>query len=141
MERDIEALQFNTAVAKMMEFINDFTKLPAYPRSVIKMATQALMPFAPHLAEEVWELLGCTESLSYAPYLKVEEKYLQDATVTYVVQVNGKVRGKFELPKDETQEVIFEAAKKNPIVAKYLEGQAVQKVIFVPNKLLNIVLN
>lgn len=138
--KDIEALQFNTAVAKMMEFINDFTKLQAYPRSVVKMATQALMPFAPHLAEEIWESLGCKESLSYAAFPRVDEKYLQDATITYVVQVNGKVRGKFELPKDETQEVVLEAAKKNPIVAKYLEGQTVQKVIFVPNKLLNIVL-
>ena len=110
-EKDIESLQFNTAIAKMMEFINDFTKLPAYPRSVIKMATQALMPFAPHLAEEIWELLGCKESLSYAPYPTVDEKYLHDATVTYVVQINGKVRGKFELPKDETQEVVLEAAR------------------------------
>lgn len=139
-EKDIESLQFNTAVAKMMEFINDFTKLPAYPRSVVKIATQALMPFAPHLAEEVWEMLGCKESLSYATYPKVDEKYLHDATVIYVVQVNGKVRGKFELPKDETQEVILEAAKKNSLIARYLEGQSVQKVIFVPNKLLNIVL-
>lgn len=139
-EKDIEALQFNTAVAKMMEFINDFTKLPAYPRSVIKMATQVLMPFAPHLAEEIWELLGCKESLSYASYPKVDDKYLHDATVTYVVQVNGKVRGRFELPKDERQDVILEAAKKNPLIAKYLEGQGIQKVIFVPNKLLNIVL-
>ena len=139
-ERDIEALQFNTAIAKMMEFINDFTKLSFYPRSVVKMATQALMPFAPHLAEEIWEMLGCKESLSYTLYPKAEEKYLQDATVTYVVQVNGKVRGKFELPKDETQEVVLEAAKKTPLVAKYLEGQKVEKVIFVPNKLLNIVL-
>jgi leucyl-tRNA synthetase len=139
-EKDIEALQFNTAIAKMMEFMNDFTKLPAYPRSVIKMATQALMPFAPHLAEEIWEMLGQKGSLSYAPFPKVEEKYLHDATGTYVVQVNGKVRGRFELPKDETQEVVLEAAKKNPIVAKYLEGQSIEKVVFVPNKLVNIVL-
>lgn len=140
-EKDIESLQFNTAVAKMMEFINDFTKLPAYPRSVVKMATQALMPFAPHIAEEVWEMLGCKESLSFAPYPLVEEKYLHDATTTYVVQINGKVRGKFELPKDETQDVVLEAAKKNLTVAKYLEGKMIQKVIFVPNKLLNLVLD
>lgn len=140
-EKDIEALQFNTAIAKMMEFINEFTKLSAYPRSVVKMATQALMPFAPHLAEEIWESLGCKESLSFTPYPKVDEKYLQDATITYVVQVNGKVRGRFELPKDESQDVVLEAAKKNAQIAKYLEGQTVQKVIFVPNKLLNIVIN
>lgn len=140
-EQDIESLQFNTAIAKMMEFINEFTKLPAYPRSVVNMATQALMPFAPHLAEEIWEYLGNKESLTYASYPKVEEKYLRNATVTYVVQINGKVRGKFELPIDETQEVVLASAKIHPIIAKYLEGQTVQKVIFVPNKLLNIVLN
>lgn len=139
-EKDILALQFNTAVAKMMEFINEFTKLPFYPRSVVKMATQVLSPFAPHMAEEVWELLGSKENLSYMAYPKVDEQYLYNATVTYVVQINGKVRGKFELPKDESQDVVFEAAKKNPIVLKYLEGQTVQKIIFVPNKLLNLVL-
>ena len=98
------------------------------------------MPFAPHLAEEIWEHVRMQREFSYAPYPKAEEKYLQDDVVTYVVQVNGKVRGKFDLPKDETQEVILTAAKKNPLIAKYLDGQTVQKVVFVPNKLLNIVL-
>ena len=139
-ERDIETLQFNTAIAKMMEFINDFTKLSTYPKSVVKMATQVLMPFAPHMAEEIWALFGNKGSLTNVPYPKVEDKYLQDATCTYVVQVNGKVRGKFELPKDETQEVVLKAARQNVHIAKYLEGQEIQKVIFVPNKLLNIVL-
>lgn len=137
--RDIEALQFNTAIAKMMEFINEFTKLAQYPRSVIKIAVQALMPFAPHLAEEAWQILGFTEELSYCPYPKVNEKYLEDATITYVVQVNGKVRGRFELPKDQSQEVVLEAAKKHPGISRFLEGSKLQKVIFVPNKLLNIV--
>lgn len=139
-EKDIENLFFNTAIAKMMEFINDFSKLPTYPRSVLKMATQALMPFAPHLAEEVWEILGFKGSLSYEPFPKVEEKYLKDDTITYVVQVNGKVRGRFELPNNETQEVVLEAAKKHEGVRRYLDGQAIEKVIFVPNKLLNIVI-
>ena len=137
--KDIEALQFNTAIAKMMEFINDFTKLPSYPRSVIKMVTQALMPFAPHMAEEIWEKLGCKEPLSTHPYPTVEAKYLEDAVITYVVQVNGKLRGKFDLPKDESQEVVLKAAQANPNIAKYLEGVTVEKVVYVPNKLLNIV--
>lgn len=138
--QDIEILQFNTAIAKMMEFMNDFVKLPTYSCSVIKMAAQALMPFAPHLAQEVWELLGCTEELSYLPYPEVNPKYLEDAQITYVVQVNGKVRGRFDLPKDQTQEIILIAAKQHPLIIKYLEGHEVEKIIFVPNKLLNIVL-
>lgn len=138
--QDIEALQFNTAIAKMMEFINDFTKLNAYPKSVVKMAVQALSPFAPHIAQELWELLGCTEELSYAAYPEVNHKYLEDETMTYVVQVDGKLRGRFDLPKDQTKEVVLEAAKKHSGILRYIDGQEIEKVIFVPNKLLNIVI-
>lgn len=137
---DIESLQFNTAIAKLMEFMNDFTKLPLYPREVVKMAVQALAPLAPHLAEEVWEHIGMKEPLSYAPFPIADEKYLQDDVVTYVVQVNGKLRGRLELPKDRSQEEIFEKAGKHPNIASFLDGQTISKVIFVPNKLLNIVL-
>lgn len=137
---DVEALQFNTAIAKMMEFMNEFTKLPAYPRSVIKMATQALMPFAPHLAEEVWSILGCKESLLCCPYPVVDPASLEDALITYVVQVNGKVRGRFELPKDQPQNIVLDAAKKHPGILRYLDGHEIDKVVFVPNKILNLVL-
>lgn len=137
--KDIESLQFNTAIAKLMEFINDLTKLPAYPRLVVKMAIQALAPLAPHLAEEAWEHLGFKESLSYAAFPLAEEKYLQDSVVTYVVQINGKLRGRFELPKDQSQEEILEAARRHSNIVSFLEGKKILKVIFVPNKLLNIV--
>jgi leucyl-tRNA synthetase len=137
--KDIEILQFNTAIAKMMEFMNEFTKLEFYPKKVLMMATQCLMPFAPHLAEEAWEKLGVKESLSYYPYPEVDQKYLEDATITYVVQVNGKLRGRFELPKDQPQEVVLASAKTNPLILKHLDGQEIDKVIFVPNKLLNLV--
>lgn len=138
---DIDKLMFNTAIAKMMEFINDFTKLEKYPHSVLKMAVQCLMPFAPHIAEELWEILGCKESLSYCPFPHADDKYMSDATITYVVQVNGKLRGRFELPKDQSQEVVLEAAKKHPTIMKCLDGFKVDKVIFVPNKLMNIVVS
>ncbi len=137
--KDVEAMQFNTAIAKMMEFMNDFSKLPIYPKQVIKMAIQVFMPFAPHLAEEMWEKLGCTEVLSTAPYPEVIDRYLEDAIATYVVQVNGKLRGRFDLPKDQSEEVILELAKKHPQVVKFLDGATISKVIFVPNKLLNLV--
>ncbi len=124
-----------------MEFMNEFTRLPAYPKKVVGMAAQVLMPFAPHLAEEIWEKLGHTESLSTAPYPEVIESYLYDAIATYVVQVNGKLRGRFDLPKDQPEEVILELAKKHPQVAKFLDGATISKVVFVPNKLLNLVVN
>lgn len=136
---DIEAMQFNTAIAKMMEFMNNFTKLSTYPRSVVKMAIQCLMPFAPHLAEELWQHLAFEESLTYCPHITVDPVYLEDATITYVVQVNGKVRGRFELPKDETEAVVLAAASKHAGIARFVDGQEIAKVVFVPNKLLNIV--
>jgi leucyl-tRNA synthetase len=138
--QDIQQLHFNTAIAKMMEFMNEFSKLEHYPRKVLKMAIQTLAPFAPHLAEESWEMLGFREPLSYAPYPEINPDYLQDEMITYVVQVNGKLRGRFELPKDQTESFILEAAKKHPAISKFIEGAAIKKVIFVPNKLLNLVI-
>ncbi len=138
--KDIESLQFNTAIAKMMEFVNDFTKLPAYPRVVVRMATQALAPFAPHIAEEIWEHLGFEESLCDAPFPVAEEKYLQDEVVTYVIQVNGKLRGRLELPKDYSQEDILNVARCHSHIASFLDRKNIARIVFVPNKLLNIVL-
>jgi len=137
--QDIENMQFNTAIAKMMEFINELTKLSFYPRTVIKMATQALAPFAPHLAEEVWKQMETEEVLSYAPFPLSEEKYLQDSVLTYVIQINGKLRARLDLPKDQSEEIILGFARNHAHVASFLENKQVKKVIFVPNKLLNIV--
>jgi leucyl-tRNA synthetase len=137
--KDIESLQFNTAIAKMMEFINDFSKLESYPRSVVRLATQALSPFAPHLAEEAWRLLGGTEELSYAPWPSADPRFLTDDVVTYVVQVNGKVRGRLDMPRDRQQDEVMAAAQVDEHVCRFLDGKALQKVIFVPNRLLNIV--
>lgn len=138
---DVESLQFNTAIAKMMEFMNDFTKLEIYPKKVVLWLAQALQPFAPHAAEEIWHRLGGKGELSVAPFPQIEEKYLVDDVTTYVVQINGKVRGRFELPLNQTEGVILEAAKKHPQIAKTLGTSEISRVIFVPNKLLNIVTN
>ena len=99
-----------------------------------------MAPFAPHLAEEVWEQIGIKESLSYAPYPQAEEKYLQDEVVTIVIQINGKLRPGLNCPKDHPQEAVLEVAKSNAHIAAYLDGHKIEKMIFVPNKLLNIVL-
>ena len=139
-EKDMGEMSFNTAIAKMMEFMNEFSPLPSYPRSVLKMVTQVLYPFAPHIAEEAWELLGETKRLTYTPYPTYDPKYLIDSTALYVVQINGKVRGKWELPKDKTEQEILSFIQTQPQIAKYLEG-AIEKVIFVPNKLINIVIH
>lgn len=139
-EKDIEAMQFNTSIAKMMEFINDFQKLSHYPRSALKMVTQVLMPFAPHLAEEVWEMLGFKEPLGFHPWPTVEPSYLVDDVATYVVQVNGKVRARFEMPKGLSQDEILALAKEDKNISRYLEGKEIRKVVFVPDKLLSLVI-
>jgi leucyl-tRNA synthetase len=137
--RDIESLQFNTAIAKMMEFINDFTKLESYPKECIEKAVQILAPFAPHLAEELWESLGHASSVAVAPFPAADPKYLQDLSVTYVVQINGKVRGKFECDAGALEEEAVEKAKAQPAVEKYLVGKNIQKTVFVPKKLISFV--
>ncbi len=104
------------------------------------MATQMLAPFAPHLAEEIWEQLGSEEPLAYAPFPAMNEKYLEDDRAIYVIQINGKLRARLDLPKDQTQEAILEHARADSNVATYLKDKQISKVIFVPNKLLNIVL-
>ncbi len=137
--RDIEALQFNTAIARMMEFLNAFIPLQQYPISCLKMAVQALYPFAPHIAEELWSLLGETQTISYAPLPAIEPRYLVDETSTYVVQVNGKLRGRFDLPKGVGEEELLELVRANPEVQKHLVGE-ILRTVFVPDKLLNIVM-
>lgn len=137
-ENDIVNMQFNTAIAKMMEFLNHFLPLPHYPKSVVKMAIQALYPLAPHIAEEAWEHLGGKESLTWLPFPKVNPTYLVEETATYVVQFNGRVRGQFDLPKDQTKEALVSLIKQQPQFAKYLEGELIN-VIYVPNKLINLV--
>jgi leucyl-tRNA synthetase len=137
---DIENLHFNTAIAKMMSFVNDLTKLDAYPRTVIALATQCLAPFAPHISEEIWQLLGNQHSILKASFPTPDPAYLTQATCTYIVQVNGKLRGRFDLPKDQDEATIVALAQKDERIAKHLEG-TLRKVIFVPNRLLNFVVS
>lgn len=137
--KDIEALQLNTAIAKMMEFINGFQKLEKYPKPVVKHLLQCLYSFSPHLVCELWEQLGFPEDIHTLDYPTVDPSLLQDEMITYVVQINGKVRGRFDFPKDQNEQVIVEAAKANPNIQKYLDNGTIVKTIFVPNKLLNLV--
>lgn len=136
---DIEKLLFNTAISKMMEFLNAFVKLEAYPKEVVKMAVQVLAPFAPHISDELWAHLGGKGCVSHHPWPKADSKHLVQEQVTYVVQVNGKLRGRFDLPKDQSEDRIVSLARQDPNISKHLTGE-LQKVIFVPNKLLNFVI-
>lgn len=138
--KEIEAMQFNTAIAYMMEFINNFTKLPFYPKEVVKMVIQVLYPFAPHISEELWEKIGEKKSLTFASWPKVDPKYLIDDMAIFVVQINGKLRDNLHLSKDSTKDDVYNIAVQQPKVKKFLDESTVEKVIFVPGKLLNIVI-
>ncbi len=140
-QEDLELMQFNTAIAKMMEFMNHFTKLPVYPKQVVKMATQALAPLAPHMAEEVWERLGEKELLAYAPFPKADSFYLQKDKATYVVQVNGKVRARLEMDAHASEEAVTAEALKHPHVLQFIQDLPLLKKVFVPGKLLNLVVS
>lgn len=136
--KDIEVMQFNTAIARMMEFINAFIPLKSYPRKCLKWAVQMLYPFAPHITEELWQYLGEKEVITYAPLPVVDPKYLEDDSVIYIVQVNGKLRGRYDLPKDKSKDELMALVKENPEITKHIVGEII-KIIYVPNKLLNIV--
>ncbi len=137
-QKDIEQMLYNTAISKMMEFVNGMMQLKTYPKSALSMAVQCLYPFAPHIAEECWKRLGNTEHLSRAPFPEANPDYLTEDSATYIIQINGKVRGKFDLPKGQTEDQLLEFVKKEPLAERYLTGTIV-KIIYVPDKLLNLV--
>ena len=97
---DIEKLTFNTAIARMMEFTNYFTKQSERPRAVLEQFVLLLSPFAPHMAEELWQALGHTKSLAYEPWPKFDAALAQEDTIEIPVQINGKVRSKVTVPAD-----------------------------------------
>ncbi|GGK26102.1 leucine--tRNA ligase [Pilimelia terevasa] len=134
---DYAALRFNTAVAKLIELTNGLTQLAATPREVAEPLALMLAPLAPHVAEELWHRLGHADSLAYAPFPTADPALLVDDAVTYPVQVNGKVRGRVEVPADAAEEVVRAAAL--AAVADQLAGAAPRKVIVVPGRMVSIV--
>jgi leucyl-tRNA synthetase len=137
---DIEAMAFNTAISALMVLTNHLQTLKEdVPLEVAEKLALMVSPFAPHLGEECWSLLGHTESLAYHPWVEWDESLCVDNTVKIGVQVNGKVRGEIEIAKDSSQELAVQEAMRQERVAFFLEGKAVKKVIYVPGRILNIV--
>jgi leucyl-tRNA synthetase len=138
--RDVPALSFNTAIARMMEFVNVCTPLERRPRALLEPFVTVLAPFAPHLAEELWEVLGRPAPVSLAPWPAVEERWLRDDTVEIPVQVQGKLRGRVVVPADADADAMQAAAASDPRIAELLAGHKVAKVVAVPGRLVNFVL-
>lgn len=137
--RDIEQMSFNTAIARMMEFTNFFFKIERRPKSVMERFVQLLAPFAPHIAEELWQLLGHANTLAYEPWPTYDESLLREDTVEIPVQLNGKLRGRIQVRAGLDQAATEAAARADARVAELLAGKTVVKVIVVPGRMVNFV--
>lgn len=138
---DIEALRFNTAISSMMVFVNHFTKTEARPRACLRPFVQLLNPFAPHIAEELWERLGEKSMLTYETWPTFDPALAKDDLLTLAIQVLGKTRGTVEVEPGADQAAVEKLAREIPAVALQLSGKTVRKVIFVPNKIMNFVVS
>ena len=136
---DLDTLAFNTAIAQMMEFVNEMTPLERRSRQLLEPFVLLLAPFAPHLAEELWSKLGKKVSLAYEPWPAWDPALVVEDRVTIAVQVNGKLRATLELPRDIDEAAVQRSALADQRVRRHLDGAELRKVIFVPNKLLNLV--
>lgn len=136
---DTATLNFNTAISQMMVYINDLSKLPNLPREAWEPLILMIGPYAPHLAEELWQKAGHTPSVANARWPEYNEALTVDEEIQIVCQINGKVRAKLMLSKDATKDQLIAAAKENENVKKYLDGATIVKEIVVPGKLVSFV--
>ena len=132
-------LRFNTAIAEMMVFVNEATKATAVPRAWFEMFVKILSPFAPHLAEELWQRLGHTTSIAYEPWPAYDEAKLARDVMIIAVQVSGKLRGQIEVAPDASEADILAAAKADAKVQAFLAGKPIKKAIYVKGRLVNLV--
>jgi leucyl-tRNA synthetase len=147
--KDLEGLGFNTAIAGLMETVNELHKLrTSVPMGVygdtwywaVKTLNQLLAPFAPHITEELWAQLGAESSIHLSEWPKADEQYLMSDTMRVIVQVNGKLRSQIVLPADASKDQVLEAARADSKIARQLAGQDIKKSIYVPGKLVNFVI-
>lgn len=139
---DIEELRFNTAISALMIFVNEANQWEGgVPRSIAEPFVKLLSPFAPHIAEEIWSRFGHKESLAYEPWPEWVEEYLKSETIVMPVQVNGKVRANITVPADkaEDKEFVLNMAKQQHNVERYLDDTTIVKEIFVPGRIVNLV--
>ncbi|WP_297987232.1 leucine--tRNA ligase [Anoxybacillus sp.] len=138
---DYEALRFNTAISQLMVFINEAYKAPVLPKVYMEGFVKLLSPVCPHIAEELWEKLGHSNTIAYEAWPAYDEAKLVEDEVEIVIQVNGKVRTKLHVPADATKEQLEQLAMEDEKIKEQIEGKTVRKVIAVPGKLVNIVAN
>ncbi len=138
---DYEHLRFNTAISQLMVFINEGNKADVLPISFMEGFVKLLSPICPHIAEELWEKLGHSGTISYEAWPAYDEGKLKDDEVEIVIQINGKVKAKLMVPADANRDVLEQIAMGDDKVKTQIDGKTVRKVIAVPGKLVNIVAN
>jgi leucyl-tRNA synthetase len=137
---DIENLRFNTAVSALMIAVNEMEKAESVTREQFEIFLQILAPFAPHVTEELWSVVGNKKSIHLSGWPVCDESLIVDDKKTIVVQINGKVRSSLVAPTDIGEEELKQLALNLPEVKKWLDGKEVKKVIVVPGKLVSVVL-
>jgi leucyl-tRNA synthetase len=135
---DTDTLAFNTAISQMMIFVNEITAQDKRPRKLLEPFVLALASYAPHLAEELWEKLGHQQTLAYEAWPGFDATLLKENTVTVILQVNGKVRDRLDVPAQISPAELEKLALANARVQEHLAGKQIKKIIVVPGKLVNI---
>ena len=138
---DYENLHFNVAISQLMVFVNEAYKQEVLPKEYMEGFVKLLSPIAPHIGEELWEKLGYTDTIAYEPWPTYDEAKLVEDEVEIVVQVNGKIRAKLNIPANAAKEEMEKLAMENETVQSHIAGKTIRKVIAVPGKLVNIVAN
>jgi len=136
---DIEAFGFNTAISQMMILVNHLTKCEVRPKCVIERFLLVLAPFAPHIAEELWQILGHDKTLAYEPWPPYDPQRVKAREIELAVQVNGKIKARIVVAADSDEDSIRRNALADPVVAAALDGKTPRKVIVVKSRLVNIV--
>lgn len=138
---DFEHLHFNTAISQMMVFVNESYKVDALPVQYMEGFVKMLSPVMPHVAEELWQLLGHDDTITYAKWPTYDEDKLVESTVQVVLQVNGKVRSHIKVAKDTSKADLEKIALADETLKEWIDGKTVRKVIAIPNKIVNVVAN
>jgi len=138
-EEATDRFSFNTGVSSLMIGVNELTDLKCHKKEVLEKLVIILTPYAPHMAEELWHLLGNAGSVLDASYPKVEEKYLVESTKNYPIAINGKTRTELNIALDATQQQVEELVLADEVVQKWLDGNPPKKVVYVKNRMINVV--
>ncbi|MCX7807902.1 MAG: class I tRNA ligase family protein, partial [Deltaproteobacteria bacterium] len=139
-DEDISALRFNRAISALMQLVNALYPLPNPPRQALETFALLLHPFAPHLAEEIWERLGHQPSIQRVPWPKHDPALCEEEEIEIPIQVNGKIRGRIRISKDASQEEVLALAKAEENVRKAIEGKSILREHYVPGRIVSLVI-